>query len=406
MSTPRFRSFSLPLLLLLLLAGPGLLGNSLLSAQDQPPNAEPKPETPENPTTPPTSLGKGAERSVAAALNWIARHQNEDGSWSLDHTSRCKGGNCSGPGNGKSDSAATGMAVLCYLGAGQTDQAKGPYAGTVKKGVQWLIAHQKEDGDLSAGGTQMYSHGVATLALSECFHMTGDEKVKAAAQKGLDFIQSGQNREGGWRYVHGSADSDMSVFGWQVSALKSGQLADLKVAPDVLLKVRKYLDSSAKGENKDRFSYTPGSLPSLPMTTTGLLVSQYLGEAPDSPVMVGGTKYLAANLPSIDRRNCYYWYYGTHVMHQTGGENWDTWNRSMRKVLIDAQDKTGCTAGSWDPQKPSADAWGQIGGRMMVTSLSCLTLEVYYRYLPLHQRRQAKPEGAEKPAEKSSEKKE
>ena len=78
----------------------------------------------------------------------------------------------------------------------------------------------------------------------------------------------------------------------------------------------------------------------------------------------------------------------------------------MRKVLIDAQDKTGCTAGSWDPQKPSADAWGQIGGRMMVTSLSCLTLEVYYRYLPLHQRRQAKPEGAEKPAEKSSEKKE
>ena len=28
--------------------------------------------------------------------------------------------------------------------------------------------------------------------------------------------------------------------------------------------------------------------------------------------------------------------------------------------------------------------WGDIGGRLMMTSLSALTLEVYYRYLPLY----------------------
>ena len=41
-------------------------------------------------------------------------------------------------------------------------------------------------------------------------------------------------------------------------------------------------------------------------------------------------------------------------------------------------------AGSWDPHKPEPDAWGNQGGRLMVTSLSALTLEVYYRYLPIY----------------------
>jgi hypothetical protein len=57
----------------------------------------------------------------------------------------------------------------------------------------------------------------------------------------------------------------------------------------------------------------------------------------------------------------------------------------MRRVLVDTQVKgNSCDAGSWDPVKPTADAWGGPGGRIMQTSLSCLTLEIYYRYLPLH----------------------
>jgi hypothetical protein len=50
--------------------------------------------------------------------------------------------------------------------------------------------------------------------------------------------------------------------------------------------------------------------------------------------------------------------------------------------LIESQVKEGCAAGSWDPDE---DRWGASGGRLMVTSLSALTLEIYYRYLPLHQ---------------------
>jgi hypothetical protein len=60
----------------------------------------------------------------------------------------------------------------------------------------------------------------------------------------------------------------------------------------------------------------------------------------------------------------------------------------MRKILIDSQDKAGCAAGSWDP---TSDHFGREAGRVFQTSLCCLTLEVYYRYLPLY-----KLDGAEK----------
>ena len=53
----------------------------------------------------------------------------------------------------------------------------------------------------------------------------------------------------------------------------------------------------------------------------------------------------------------------------------------MRRVMIDSQNKEGFRGRSWDPDKRTADAWHDQGGRIMVTSLCCLSLEVYYRYL-------------------------
>ncbi len=70
-------------------------------------------------------------------------------------------------------------------------------------------------------------------------------------------------------------------------------------------------------------------------------------------------------------------------MHNFADADWDAWNRVMRRVLIKSQEKEGCAAGSWDPNRPTADNWGEKGGRLMTTSFNALTLEVYYRYLPM-----------------------
>ena len=87
-----------------------------------------------------------------------------------------------------------------------------------------------------------------------------------------------------------------------------------------------------------------------------------------------------ANLPDENARNVYYWYYGTQVMHNMADQDWNVWNHKMREILVKEQEREGCAAGSWSPASPSRDAWGQNGGRLMMTSLSALTLEVYYRY--------------------------
>ena len=90
-------------------------------------------------------------------------------------------------------------------------------------------------------------------------------------------------------------------------------------------------------------------------------------------------------LPQANTRPLYFWYYATQVMHNLPGPEWDKWNREMHRTLIDTQCKEGCAAGSWDPQRPAPDPHlSEQGGRVLITGLSTLTLEVYYRYLPLY----------------------
>jgi hypothetical protein len=232
----------------------------------------------------------------------------------------------------------------------------------------------------------MYSHGLATIAMCEVYGMSKDEFLRGAAMKAVRYIEQAQNQvTGGWRYAPGET-GDTSSVGWQVMALKSAQMAHLYVNTPVLENAKRFLKTCSKGEHNGLFAYLPFQDPAPPTTAIGLLCSQYLGIlGRDDPAMVEGRDYLLANLPgeAADGRNTYYFYYATLVMHNLMGPEWDTWNRKMRKVLITTQEKEGCATGSWDPEKPTVDTWGAFGGRLMTTALSTLTLEVYYRYMPL-----------------------
>jgi hypothetical protein len=354
---------------------------------------------------------------VAAALNWIARHQSPDGSWSLkSYTVRCKDPSCASEAEaGDRSAAATALALLPFFAAGQTHKARGPYEKTIYGGVAYLVKNQKPSGDLRMGGS-MYDHGLASIALCECYGMSNDKLVGRAAQMALNFIMESQDPAGGgWRYEP-HQPGDTSVVGWQLMALKSGMMAYLSVDHTVIEKAKGFLKSASSGTAGSlglggQFTYAPGGGPTPVMTAVGLLCSQYMGTPRTDPAMVQGTAMLMGNQPD-GGRNVYYWYYGTQVMHNQPGPDWDTWNRKMRHALIDTQCKeNNCAAGSWDPKKPSEDPWGKAGGRLYMTSLATLTLEVYYRYLPLYKldkdgggNAAADAAGAAggKPAEKSS----
>jgi len=336
---------------------------------------------------------KIGDRAVVAALNWIMRHQHADGRWSLTNFNRCcRDATCTTLGKTEADAAATALALLPFLAAGHTHQTLGAladgkdakkigrnYQRAVNNGLYWLLRNQKPNGDLRAGST-MYAQGLATIALCEVYGMTNDLAVGEAAQRAISFIQRAQNpKTGGWRYEPGTVDpGDTSVVGWQIMALKSGQMAELQVDPLVLDRAKMFLRTVGSGGT---FSYTPGGATSSTMTSVGLLCSQYLGMPRTDPAMTGGTQVLMQSLPGSGPRNVYYVYYATQVMHNLPGPDWDTWNRKMRHDLVDVQETKGCATGSWNPQ---GDTWGTSGGRLMMTSLAALSLEVYYRYMPLY----------------------
>jgi hypothetical protein len=226
---------------------------------------------------------------------------------------------------------------------------------------------------------------VAAITLCEAYGMSEDPTVGEAARKAIAFISNAQNKTtGGWRYQPGD-EGDTSVLGWQIMALKSAQMAKLDVDPACFENAKKFLEKVARGRHGGLFAYQPFQNATPSMTAVGLLSQQYLGAGRDDANMREGRAYLMAHLPdNAFIRNTYYWYYATQVMHNFLGPEWDSWNRHMRRALIESQVKKGCGAGSWDPQVPSPDAWGEQGGRIVTTTLAILSLEVYYRYLPLY----------------------
>ncbi len=335
-----------------------------------------------------TGATKQTERAVQGGLTWFARHQNPDGSWSLNkHHCRDRVCTCGGEGDLEQNAAATAFALLPYLAAGQTHETEGQYKGTIDRGLGWLVKNQKQDGNLAAGGGQvMYTHGLAAIALCEAYGLSRDKRLAAPAQAAINFIQNAQDKEtGGWWYNPGQKGGDTSVFGWQLMALKSGQMAGLTVNPATLGGAQKWLKSVAKGQKGGLFSYRPDTGVSPTMSSVGLLSTQYLGAERNDPRITEGMNYFLTQMPNAKVRNCYYWYYATQVMHNLPGPEWDRWNREMRRVLIESQVKDGCAIGSWDPNQPTPDPHGKTGGRVMVTAIATLTLEIYYRYLPLYQ---------------------
>ncbi|MDZ4781254.1 MAG: hypothetical protein SGJ19_13450 [Planctomycetia bacterium] len=344
-----------------------------------------------------------SERAVEMGLDFLARHQLEDGRWSLHDLAGGKAGyQNNGAGSMKSDTAATGLALLTFYGAGYT-HSDGKYRLVVRRGLDQLLTSQEANGCLfipqdveSAKNVRFYSHGIAAIALCEAYGMTRDKDLREPAQKALDYIVASQHpNEGGWRYSPGGG-SDTSVTGWQMMAMKSGELAGLKVPPQTYDGLRDWLEHAATPWGTPaRYAYRPRSTeqnqaqPSLAMTAEGLLMQQYLGWQRDNPYLRDGAEYLKANLPKLGTptlrtRDCYYWYYATQVMFQMQGEYWTSWNEALRPLLIDNQVQEGQFAGSWEPTGPTPDRWGPHGGRLYVTCMHLLMLEVYYRHLPLY----------------------
>ena len=331
-----------------------------------------------------------SEDAVGRGLGWLSKQQQTDGRWELH-----RGYDNPGRANLKTDTGATSLALLAFLGAGYTHQ-EGKYKEAVRKGLNWLKKAQKRDGNLHdweelGRQTAFYAHGQGTIALCEAYALTNDATLLEPTRKALQFIYDSQNEHGGWQYQPGAV-GDMSVTGWQVMAMQSARMAGIEVPEDVLARTSLFLNS-VSSEQGSRYRYKatdPTSAMSPAMTAEGLLCRQYLGWPKDHPGLQNGVNWLLEdhNLPKWEegRRNVYFWYYATQVMHHMEGDAWERWNAALRDQIISNQVKSGKLGGSWHPSKPQGEdhEYGEAAGRLYVTCLSILTLEVYYRHLPIY----------------------
>jgi len=376
-----------------------------------------------------------SEAAVARGLEWLALHQANDGSWSMNDynaTTREKPFGLGGKvvawdggdkgGGLENKVAATAFALLPFLAAGQTHKAskdnKVDYSKTVRAGLDFLLVQQKRVAvesartppgqfnptgafDASGGGGAIYAHGVATLAVAEAYGMTKDPALKAAVQAATRYIVGCQHDEGGWRYSPKQA-GDLSVTGWMVLALKTGEAAGQPVPKEIWSRLDKFLDATADAKNGG-YGYTPGGQAARTMTAVGILCRLHRGVTPkDAALLKATAAHLKKNPPTEAMKEFYYAYYATQALRQMGGDEWDFWNLGpggkgddgLRDLLVKAQDLGDAKpqqAGSWAATKSFHDNQS----RLLATSLALLCLEAYYRHPPLHPREAARKDEPE-----------
>jgi len=71
------------------------------------------------------------------------------------------------------------------------------------------------------------------------------------------------------------------------------------------------------------------------------------------------------------------------MLMQVQNDAWKNWNAAMTQHLLSLQRGDGHANGSWDSDGLRNDP----GGRIFSTAMATLTLEVYYRYLPMYSKR-------------------
>jgi hypothetical protein len=315
------------------------------------------------------------ELAVLRGLEWLRQNQESDGSW-----------------GDTNKSAMTGLALLCFLGHGETPESA-QYGVTVNKAVQWIIdTGTKNQGHLCGAAafsqSGVYEHGMCTYALGEYYTMTKDERVVELFKQAIGHIVQGQGPGGGWMYSFDKTANDLSVSGWQIQALKAAHLSQLNL-PGVdaaLDKAMSYLES-VKGP-KGGYGYRDAS-DKYSLSGVGILCRLFWkGERGE---LRKGMEWILEDTEKTkpvkykgENADLYAWYYHTQACLMFGGSAWQKWNRWFQDEIVDAQN----TDGSWPV--PGGKTHGpQTGetktGAVYRTTLCILMLEVFYRYMPTTQ---------------------
>jgi hypothetical protein len=311
------------------------------------------------------------DRAIVKALDFLARQQQPSGAWKADNYGEM--------------TSITSLAIMAYLAAGHVP-GEGPYSDTMQRGLRYVLDHQQRNGlvvDKSSHGP-MYCHGISTLMLAEVIGMVSKDEAKplrTALERAVKLILEAQNLQkprdqaGGWRYQPSSRDSDLSVTGWQLLALRAAKNVGCDVPADNIDRAVEYV-KNCSSRNRG-FCYQPGGGPSPIMTGTGILALEICGQH-HAPESLGGADFLLSSPIRYQQEHFFYGAYYCGVgMFQIGGRHWEQSRDHLRAILLPKQSADG----SWLGESNEIAI-----GRPYATSMAVLSLAVEYQFLPIYQR--------------------
>lgn len=299
---------------------------------------------------------------IRGALKYLAAQQLPSGSWARD----------------SHQAAITGYVLIAYLAAGELPD-EGEYGKNVSKGTQFLLDCVGPDGYIAArsGPSNMYGHGIATIALAEIYGQTKDPAVRAKLEKAVRLIVSCQNDEGGWRYAPRQMDGDISVTVLQVVALRAAKDSGLDVPQESVDRAVRFI-KSCHDDRTGGFNYQPHThQPGFARTAAAIYSLQVCGLY-DDPWVARGSEYLRKH-----REERQYWTYGNFyaapAQYMIGGDTWRDWYTSVHDMLMKNVRQDASGSPYWTPLD------GQVNS-VYATAVYTTILAMPYHYLPLYQR--------------------
>lgn len=288
-------------------------------------------------------VSKEAAAAREGGLDWLLANQSEDGSWGKTHKF-----------------AVTAFACLSYLSASD-DPFTGKRGKALLKGIEYLMAGQKEGTFAQQGHSWIHNQGFATLALSEAYGRSllcktkpdyDMKKVREAVAAAVKIIGKNQSTSGGWWYTPDSpGNHEGSTTVCAVQALVSADNFGIPTDKEVLAKGFEYLKQC---QNEDGgFDYRLGDSASMKEGTGGAVATLGLMKKFDFTVMIKGYQFLLKVTPAgISRERFPYYghFYGTMGMHllwqeykvdETFEKNTREYIAASQKELIASRDKDG-----------------------------------------------------------------
>ena len=145
----------------------------------------------------------------------------------------------------------------------------------------------------------------------------------------------------------------------------------------MIKRATRFLDSTA-ADDGTAYGYNDATMPRPPLNAAGLLSRIFTGWKQDNDALRRGAIKLAQQGPTDD---IYYTYYATQVLFHLQKQlpqEWRSWQKSMTGMLVKAQATAGHRRGSYfDGLDKNLAA--NVGGRLYVTSMATMTMEVYFK---------------------------